>query len=165
MSFSEKEGLALDLAERSAGERSEPARSGARSNAARRGSPDPEVPAKARRRSFSVDYKLRVLREADRCRKPGEMGALLRREGLFSSQLAAWRQQRQSGLLGGQSTSKRGPKPTVNAALKKYIAEVERENRRLKRELAQAQTIIDIQKKISTLLGIPLNSPESGERD
>lgn len=140
-------------------------RSGARSNAARRESPDPEVPAKARRRSFPVDYKLRILREADRCRKPGEIGALLRREGLFSSQLAAWRQQRQKGHLGGQSSGKRGPKPGVDAALKKYIAEVERENRRLKRELAQAQTIIDIQKKISTLLGIPLNSPESGERD
>lgn len=121
--------------------------------------PDPEVLAKARRRRFTVEYKLSVLRQADACREPGEIGALLRREGLYSSNLAAWRKQRAEGSLG---TKRRGPKPTKPDP---QVVELERENRRLRRRLEQARTIIEVQKKVSTLLGIPLKRPRREERD
>jgi transposase-like protein len=121
--------------------------------------PDPEVPAKARRRGFTTEYKLSILRETDACKHPGEIGALLRREGLYSSHLTLWRKQRAQGILGSR---RRGPKPTRPDP---HTLELERENRRLKKQLQRAQTIIDVQKKVSTLLGIPLKRPPRAGND
>jgi len=121
--------------------------------------PDPEVPAKARRRRFTREYKLSVLRQADACKEPGEIGALLRREGLYSSHLTVWRRQRAEGTL---ATKRRGPKSTKPDP---HTVELERENRRLRRQLQKAETVIEIQKKVSTLLGIPLKSPRPDGSD
>lgn len=124
--------------------------------------PDPEVPDKAKRRQFSPEYKLRVLREADGCRGEGEIGALLRREGLYSSHLTTWRRQRETGALAGMRAKKRGPKGRGEDPRLKQQA---REIARLQRRLKQAETIIDIQKKVAGILGIPLNAPELDESD
>lgn len=124
--------------------------------------PDPEVPDKARRRLFSPEYKLRVLREADACRGEGQIGALLRREGLYSSHLTTWRRQRETGALAGMRAKKRGPKGRGEDPRLKQQA---REIARLQRRLKQAETIIDIQKKVAGILGIPLNAPELDEND
>lgn len=111
-----------------------------------------EVVARTHRRRFTVSYKLKILQEADSA-GPGEVGEILRREGLYSSHLAKWRQQRREGLL---FTKKRGPKPKMDDSSRKELARLERENSRLNRRLKQAEQIIEIQKKISDLLGIPL---------
>lgn len=126
---------------------------------------DSEVSEKARRRSFSAEYKLRVLREADACSEPGEIGALLRREGLYSSHLTLWRRQRDEGTLHGLSPRKRGRKAKPKNPLSKKVAELERENARLKSRLKQAETIIDVQKKVSQILGIPLSGGTEGENE
>jgi len=126
---------------------------------------DPEVPEKARRRRFSAEYKLRVLQEADACTEPGEIGALLRREGLYSSNLGAWRRQRDEGTLEGLAPRKRGRKAKPKNPLSKKVAELERENARLKQRLMQAETIIDVQKKVSQILGIPLDDAPEGESE
>jgi transposase len=123
---------------------------------------DPEVPAKAKRRQFSPEYRMRILREADGCKAPGELGALLRREGLYSSHLVLWRRQREAGALAGMRAKKRGPKAKVEDPRVKQQA---REIARLQRQLKQAETIIDIQKKVASILGIPLNAPELDEND
>jgi len=125
--------------------------------------PDPEVPEKPVRRKFSPEYKLKILAEADRCTEYGQIGALLRREGLYSSHLSEWRRKRMEGTLVSLSPKKRGPKPEKNP-LAGEVARLERENERLQRKLAQAETIIDVQKKVSGLLGIDLASPEPGEQ-
>jgi len=125
----------------SVGERSEPEESAGGPR------PDPEVVPKAKRRRFKAEYKLRILREADRCEKPGELGALLRREGLYSSHLAKWRQQRTAGL----TPRKRGRK-AKDVATTKRLAQVERENERLRKKLRQSEYIIEAQKKLSRLL-------------
>lgn len=122
--------------------------------------PDPEVPAKAQRRRHSVDYKLQILEAADRATEPGEVAALLRREGLYSSHLAAWRKQHREGVLTGLAT-KRGRK--AKDARDKKIAELERDNERLAKKLDQAETIIEVQKKLSRLLGIEQSTDESTE--
>ena len=121
-----------------------------------------EVLAKAKRRRFTLEYKRRILREADRCSKPGELGALLRREGLYSSSLSTWRAARDRGELGGEGTRKRGPvaKPPDPSA--KRIVELERENRRLRQRVERAEALVEVQKKLSELLGLDL--PENGER-
>ena len=121
--------------------------------------PDPEVPAKAKRRQFTPEYKLRIVREAAAAKSPGEIGALLRREGLYSSHLADWRRQRERGELAGLS-AKRGRKAEPVNPLAKRVAELEREKRRLERRLEQAELLLDIQKKASRLLEIPLRSPD-----
>ncbi len=126
------------------------------------GPPDPEVAEKPKRRRFSSQYRLRIVREADSCQKPGEIGALLRREGLYSSLLTAWRRQRDTGALAGLEPKKRGPKAK---AVDPRVKGLERENARLKRRLEQAETIIDIQKKIAGMLGIPLRTSELDEKD
>ena len=126
------------------------------------GVPDPEVPEKAKRRQFSPEYKLRVLREADACRGEGQIGALLRREGLYSSHLTTWRRQRETGALAGMRERKRGPKGRAEDPRVKQLV---RENARLQRQLKQAVTIIEIQKKVAGILGIPLNAPELDEND
>jgi transposase-like protein len=124
--------------------------------------PDPAVDAKPRRRQFSAEYKLRILKEVDRAKGPGAIGAILRREGLYSSHLVVWRSERDRVAKAALSSRKRGPKaPAVDPR----VEQLERENRRLERELAQARTIIEIQKKLSELWGIPLNTPEFDEND
>jgi transposase len=121
--------------------------------------PNPEVTPKAKRRTFSAEYKLRILDQASACRTPGERGALLRREGLYSSHLTHWRRELRDGALAGLKAKKRGPKsdPLVveNAQLKREIA-------RLQAKLERAETIIEVQKKLSQLLGVPTPS-ETGE--
>ena len=124
--------------------------------------PDPEVVEKPKRRRFSAEYRLRIVREADSCKESGEIGALLRREGLYSSLLTAWRRQRDTGALAGLRPKKRGPKAK---AVDPRVKGLERENARLKRKLEQAETIIDIQKKVAGILGIPLRTSELDEKD
>ncbi len=126
------------------------------------GVPDPEVAEKPKRRRFSAEYRLRIVREADSCKESGEIGALLRREGLYSSLLTAWRRQRDAGALAGLRPKKRGPKAR---AVDPRVKGLERENARLKRKLEQAETIIDIQKKVAGILGIPLRTSELDEKD
>ena len=114
--------------------------------------PDPEVVPRASRRQFSAKYKLRILAEADQCSQRGEIGALLRREGLYSSHLTTWRKQRDRGQLEGLTPKKRGRKPDPQAA---ELARLQRENERLQARLEQAETIIEVQKKLSQMLGLP----------
>ena len=123
-------------------------------------SPDPEVIERAHRRQFTASYKLRILDAADAC-KPGEQGALLRREALYSSHLTARRRQREQGLLSAfQSRRGRPPKDPATAELTRLRSE----NERLAHKLVVAETIIEVQKKVSALLGITLGSPEQGGR-
>jgi transposase-like protein len=124
--------------------------------------PDPEVVAKPKRRRFSAKYRLRILKEAERCKRPGEIGALLRREGLYSSLLTTWRRQRDEGALAELGRRKRGPKPRV---VDPRIRQLEKENARLQRKLKQAETIIEIQKKVADMLGIPLKTQGDDEND
>ena len=121
-----------------------------------------EVLANAKRRRFTLEYKRRILREADRCRKPGELGALLRREGLYSSSLSTWRAARDRGELGGDGTRKRGPEAKPPDPSAKRIVELERENRRLRHRAERAEALVEVQKKLSELLGLDL--PENGGR-
>jgi transposase len=117
--------------------------------------PDPEVVPTAKRRSFSKAEKLRILAAADACKAPGDIGALLRREGIYSSHLATWRKQRQ--LAAGSSQlleRKRGPKVDATAAQERKVRDLENEVARLRDKLAKADLIIDVQKKLSTLLGL-----------
>jgi transposase len=122
--------------------------------------PNPEVNAMPRRR-FSAKEKLRILKEADACTQPGEIGALVRREGIYSSYLSRWRRARDQGQLGGLSAKKRGPKKPTNQELAEEIAAVRRENERLRARLKQAEMIIDVQKKLSQILGVELPAQES----
>jgi transposase len=122
---------------------------------------DPEVKAKPERRQFSAEYKRRILEEADACTEHGQIGALLRREGLYSSNLINWRRQRSEGSLKGLSPKKRGPKPdplaNENAALRRRIE-------RLEAELKRAETIIEVQKKLSDLLGLSDPNGQKSEK-
>ena len=126
------------------------------------GRPDPEVMTKAKRRSFTAAYKLWVLEEADKCREqPGQIGALLRREGLYASHLSTWRRQREAGQLAGLRPRKRGRKENKEEA---EIRRLRRENARLERRLEQAELIIEAQKKLSEILGITLERRTSEDR-
>jgi len=124
--------------------------------------PDPEVPAKTQRRRFTAEYRLRILKQADACKKPGELGALLRREGLYSSLLTNWRRQREHGALQGMRGRRRGPKPRPTDP---RVTQLEAENRRLQRKLQRAETIITLQKKVAEILGIPLKPLDNDETD
>ena len=117
--------------------------------------PDPEVVATAKRRQFSSSEKRRILAAADHCSEPGTIGALLRREGIYSSQLATWRKQREATERAALEPKKRGRKADPAVAEARRVAELTKENDRLRRKLAQAHTIIDVQKKLCTLLGLP----------
>lgn len=117
-----------------------------------------EVVAKARRRRFSAADKQRILHEAEQCSERGALGALLRREGLYSSHLAAWRVARQRGELAGLTPRARGPKAKPVDPRDQKIAELERETRRLQARLERAEGLIEVQKKVAQLLGIPLAS-------
>jgi len=121
-----------------------------------------EVLAKPERRKFSLEYKLRILREADKCSRPGELGSLLRREGLYSSTLSNWRRARARGDLVGPGMRKRCPKGRPVDEGAKRIMKLERENRRLRRRLERAEAVIDVQKKVSELLGVDLPEPDGG---
>lgn len=123
--------------------------------------PDPEVPEKARRRKFSAEYKLRILRLADSCTAPGSLGRLLRKEGLYSSHLTTWRRQREQGILQGLKPAKRGRKPSEPNLLVPELEQLRKENARLVTRLKRAELIIDVQKKVSQLLGI--QTPERSE--
>jgi transposase-like protein len=124
--------------------------------------PDPEVSAKVHRRQFTAAYRLRILKEADACKKRGALGALLRREGLYSSHLVHWRRQREHGELVAGRARKRGPVPKP---VDPRVKQLESENRRLQRKLARAETIITLQKKVAEILGIPLKPLDSDETD
>ena len=118
--------------------------------------PDPEVLAKPTRRQFPAEYRLRILEQADRCTDRGEIGRLLRREGLYSSHLSNWRKARQQGALSGLSPKKRGRKPTEVNPLAPKVRSLEAKVRRLERELAAVHTILDVQGKVAGLLGFSL---------
>jgi transposase-like protein len=123
--------------------------------------PDPAVSEKPVRRRFTAEYKLRILREADRSTESGQLGALLRREGLYSSHLSTWRQQRDEGTLAGLTPKRRGRKATPDAPLIAENERLKRETQRLAAKLRQAETIIEVQKKLSEILGIPLPPPDN----
>jgi len=122
--------------------------------------PDPEVREKAVRRKFTAEYKLRILKEAESFKERGQIGAMLRREVLYSSDLTAWRQQLKKGTLKALSPKKRGPKHKRLDPSARRVIELERENERLKKKLKQTETIIEVQKKVSEILQIPLNGNE-----
>ena len=153
------QGSGLSMAAVSGGERSEPERS-----AAGAGIQSREVSSKQRRRRFTASYKLEVLAKADGCRGQGEIGALLRGEGLYSSHLSQWRKQRDEGALALMSGRKRGRKKVEEVVSAKDYKRLERENQRLARELEKAELVIGVQKKLSEILRIPLGSPDDDEK-
>ena len=123
-----------------------------------------EVPEKARRRTFDRAYRLRIVEEADGCTEPGQIGELLRREGLYSSQLSNWRRQRTEGSLSESNSKKRGRKPKKRDSAQEELEQLRREKEALAERLRQAEAIIEVQKKVSDLLGIP-SSQANGESD
>lgn len=127
--------------------------------------PDSEVLERPVRRRFSAEYKLQILRQADACQESGQLGELLRREGLYSSHLSTWRQQREQGTLDALTPKKRGRKPRDNDPLIEENRRLHLVNKRLVERLRQAEVIIDVQKKVAEILGIPLQSPEPGEHN
>jgi hypothetical protein len=120
--------------------------------------PDPEVSEKRPHRKFTAQYKLKILEKVEQCTQPGQVGALLRQEGLYSSNLTTWKRQQEAGLLAALSPRKRGRKKAEVNPLVQRVAQLEREKERLQRKLKQAETIIEVQKKISEILGIPQDS-------
>jgi transposase-like protein len=121
-----------------------------------------EVSEKARRRTFTVEYKRRIVKEADACKKPGEVGALLRREGLFSSHLTLWRQQRDRGELApGAAARRRGPKVSAPDARDGELVRLRKEIARLQDRAERAEALVEIQKKVAALLGHPIKGEES----
>jgi transposase-like protein len=149
-------------------ERGEPERSGGEPNggannpAADSPTPDPEVSAKPKRRRFTPAYKARIVEEAQRCTESGQIGALLRREGLYSSALTQWRRQYQAGALQALKDDKRGRKRTRDVRGKE-LERLQRENERLNKKLRQAELIIEIQKKVAAMLGNPIETPPNSE--
>ncbi len=127
--------------------------------------PDPEVSAKPARRRFTAADKLRILRLADACTVPGSRGALLRREGLYASNLTTWRRQREAGTLSALTPKQRGRKAPRPDPLRRENAQLRKENERLTRRLRQAELISEVQKKVSQILGIPLATSEAGGSD
>jgi transposase-like protein len=123
------------------------------------GKPETEVTEKAKRRRHSAEFKARILREAEACAQLGELGAMLRREGLYSSHLSTWRAQAERGQISALTPKKRGPKPKVIDARDKQIAELQRELAKSTRRAERAEALVEIQKKLSLLLGIALPSP------
>jgi len=119
--------------------------------------PNTEVVAKAKRKRFTAAEKLRILREVEACHGSGEIGALLRREGIYSSYLTTWRKQRELGELDGLSPHKRGPKPNPEAI---ELAKLRREHERLQERMRRAELIIDVQKKVARMLGETIETSE-----
>lgn len=149
-------------------ERGEPQRSGGEPNgvadksAAVDGKPDPEVSAQPKRRRFSAAYKVRIVEEVQRCGEPGQIGALLRREGLYSAALTQWRRQYKTGALQGLQDDKRGRKRSHDPR-DLELQQLRRENEHLTKKLRQAELIIDIQKKVAAMLGNPIETPAETE--
>jgi transposase-like protein len=124
--------------------------------------PDPEVVARPTRRRFTAEDKLRILQLADACTAGGSLGALLRAEGLYASNLTTWRRQRTEGVLSALMPQKRGRKASSRHPLQAENETLRQENARLSTRLKQAELIIDVQKKVSQMLGLPLETPEDG---
>lgn len=124
------------------------------------GRPTTEVAEKAKRRTFTAEYKSRIVREAERCEKNGEIGALLRREGLYSSLLSKWRQEASRGGLSALRPKRRGPAPKVVDERDKRIAQLERELKKERRRSQRAEALVEVQKKVADLLGIVLPEDE-----
>jgi len=149
-------------------ERGEPERSGGEPNGvanklvAASPPPDPEVLTQPKHRHFTAAYKARIVEEAQKCTESGLIGALLRREGLYSSALTQWRRQYQNGALHGLKDDKRGRKRTRDAR-DQELERLRRENERLSKKLSQAELIIDIQKKVAAMLGNPIETPQNNE--
>ncbi len=122
--------------------------------------PSPEVLARAKRRTYTAEFKLKVLGEADTARGSGEIGAVLRKHGLYSSHLTKWRKERKSGILQGLEPQKRGPKSKVDP-VNAEIEKLRRDNAQLTERLRKAELVIDVQKKVAMLLGIPLAGTEA----
>ena len=123
------------------------------------GGHDVQVSAQTKRRRFTAEYKLKIVREADACSKPGELGALLRREGLYSSRLVDWRRARDRGEL--VNAPKRGRKPKAVDPSAKRVAELERKLARAEARAERAEALVELQKKVAALLGRPFPSEES----
>jgi len=145
------------------------AEAGAATNGGRRptvvaapASASPELLARPRRRTFTAKDKLRILAETDRVTEAGGVGSILRREGLYSSALTDWRRQRDAGAYAAMVPAKRGPKIAGSNPFAAELALSQQDNARLTRHLARAEAIIDIQKKVASLLGIPM-APDGGE--
>jgi transposase-like protein len=124
------------------------------------GRPETEVTEKGKRRRFTAEYKQRILREAGACKEPGAVGALLRREGLYSSHLTYWRKEAGRGELAALTPKKRGPQAKVVDAKDRQLAEQQRETMRWKRRAERAEALVEVQKKLSQLLGIALPTLE-----
>jgi len=155
-------------AERSEGERSEPQRSAATAkvgaDAVTRARPNPEVVAKPKRRTYTAEYKQRILAEAETAAATrGGLGALLRREGLYSSLLTYWRRERAKGVLEALTPQKRGPKSKRNP-MEEEVQKLLRQNARLTEDLRKAHIIIDVQKKVAALLGNPIPEPDPEDK-
>jgi transposase-like protein len=127
--------------------------------------PNPEVPSKAARRRFTAEYKLRILKQVDACTELGKIGELLRREGLYASNLTTWRRQRDEGVLSALKPKKRGRKESVRNPLIDENEKLRRDNERLTERLRRAEIIIDVQKKVSQMLGVPLKMTEEEGTD
>jgi transposase len=142
-------------------ERSESDRSatGSKAGPEPNGHPDPEVVAQAKRRTFTADYKQRILAEADQAKGSGGIGALLRREGLYSSVLTNWRRERATGVRQSLAPQKRGPK-SKRDPVQEEIQKLQKDNARLTEQLRKAEIVIDVQKKVGALLGWPIHTPD-----
>src|SRR3954464_3257598 len=125
---------------------------------------NPELSDRPKRRTFTAGEKLRILEETARAAGTGDIGAILRREGLYSTTLTDWRRQRAAGTLGALTPARRGPKVSEPNPLAAELAKAQRENARLQQRLERAEAIIDLQKKLSDLLGIPLAPINSGDK-
>jgi len=153
----------LSAPERGGPERSgDPSNGGADNRAADRPVPDPEVSARPHRRRFNAAYKARIVEEAQRCTGSGEIGALLRREGLYSSALTQWRRQYQVGAIEGLKDDKRGRK-RIRDGRDEELQRLRHENERLSKKLRQAELIIEIQKKVAAMLGNPIETTPNSE--
>lgn len=148
----------------SEGERSEPERT-TEANDGGRATPDPEVIQKPVRRSFTADYKRRILAEVDAASDTGAVGRILRREGLYSSHLTAWRKARDKAERIALEPRKRGPKPSPNNPLQAEYVKLKRENAQLNKKLRKAELIIDFQKKVAEILGIALPAMQQSDDD
>jgi transposase-like protein len=146
--------------ERSEGDRSS---TSGKTGAARKPRPDPEVVAQPKRRTFTADYKQRILSEADQAKGSGGVGALLRREGLYSSLLSTWRRERAAGARQALSPQKRGPK-SKRDPIQEQIQKLQKDNARLTEQLRKAAIVIDVQKKVGALLGWPIHTPDPDEK-
>jgi transposase len=127
--------------------------------------PNPEVLERPKRRKYTADYKYRILKEIDAATQPGQIGAILRQEGLYASNILCWREQIKRAARETLKSRKRGRKPTETEELTQRNKALEKENKKLKKRLHNAALLLDIQKKISEITGIPLKDVESGEDD